>query len=224
MYRPNINIISSFVHTILTNCQPGRLRSSRNQSKIPRSHTYELGQNVECDFPRVFFELEVEIWTRDPHVYYKCAQNWAFLIFFFSWAIPIYVNSGFDFWRKCQKICIQKSQFWARLEYTCGSRVKISTSNSKKPRGKSHFSIWAQTLGAGRSGIYRKWGSQGPYSRGSSRAAGCHAVLFCVWCKYICKRLCVGSILIPPQEKTVSSPFSPYSKTCLLYTSPSPRD
>ena len=54
---------------------------------------------------------------------------------------------------------IQKAQFWARLEYleyTSESRVKISTSNSKKPREKSHFSIWAQTLGAGRSGIYRK--------------------------------------------------------------------
>ena len=33
---------------------------------------------VECDFPRGFFELEVEILTRDPHVYYKCAPNWAF--------------------------------------------------------------------------------------------------------------------------------------------------
>ena len=35
----------------------------------------------------------------------------------------------------------------------------------------------------------------------------------CVWCKCLCKRLCVGSILIPPQEKIVSSLFSPYSET-----------
>ena len=131
---------------------------------------------------------------------------------------------------------IQKAQFWARLEYTCKSHVKISNSNSKKPRRKSHFSIWAQTLGAGWSGIYRKM--RGLTDRTvvhvlysilhcSVAAAGwlaCHAVLFfcvCVWCKCFCKRLCVGSILIPPQEKTVSSPFSPYSKTyikCGRYT------
>ena len=30
---------------------------------------------VESDFPRGFFELEVEILTRDPHVYAKRAQN-----------------------------------------------------------------------------------------------------------------------------------------------------
>ena len=35
----------------------------------------ETPKMVECDFPRVFFELEVEILTRDPHLYYKCAQN-----------------------------------------------------------------------------------------------------------------------------------------------------
>ena len=38
---------------------------------------------VESDFPRGFFELEVEILTRDPHVYSKRAQNRAFWIYFF---------------------------------------------------------------------------------------------------------------------------------------------
>ena len=131
---------------------------------------------------------------------------------------------------KQQQQKIQKAQFWARLEYleyTSESRVKISTSNSKKPREKSHFSIWAQTLGAGRSGIYRKM--RGLTDRTvvhvlysilhcSVAAAGRLAAMLCssfvsVWCKCLCKRLCVGSILIPPQEKIDSSPFSTYSKT-----------
>ena len=30
-----------------------------------------------------FIELEVEVFTRDPHVYNKCAQNWAFWVCFF---------------------------------------------------------------------------------------------------------------------------------------------
>ena len=52
----------------------------------------------------------------------------------------------------------------------------------------------------------------------SLAAAGRLAAMLCssfvsVWCKCLCKRLCVGSILIPPQGKIVSSPFSPYSKT-----------
>ena len=34
-----------------------------------------LAQIERCDFPRGFFELEVEILTRDPHVYSKRAQN-----------------------------------------------------------------------------------------------------------------------------------------------------
>ena len=38
---------------------------------------------VESDFPRGFFELEVEILIRDPHVYSKRAQNRAFWIYFF---------------------------------------------------------------------------------------------------------------------------------------------
>ena len=43
---------------------------------------------------------------------------------------------------------------------TLGIHMRITCQNCnfqlEKPRGKSHFSIWAQTLGAGRSGIYRK--------------------------------------------------------------------
>ena len=34
---------------------------------------------------------------------------------------------------------IQKAQFWARLEYTCASRVKIATSNSKNRAGNRIF-------------------------------------------------------------------------------------
>ena len=40
-------------------------------------------QIEKCDFPRGFFELEVEILTRDSHVYSKRAQNWDFWILFF---------------------------------------------------------------------------------------------------------------------------------------------
>ena len=64
---------------------------------------------------------------------------------------------------------------------TLGIHMRITCQNCnfqlEKPRGKSHFSVWAQTLGAGRSGIYRKM--RGLTDRTVVAAAGRLAAMLC---------------------------------------------
>ena len=60
----------------------------------------ETPKMAECDFPRVFFELEVKILTRNPHTRYvlQVCPKLSLLDFFFSREESLYMQIlGFDF-------------------------------------------------------------------------------------------------------------------------------
>ena len=60
-------------HRTLRSYQHHKRPATRYRASLTSWASQETPKMVECDFPRGFFELEVEILTRDPHVYYKCS-------------------------------------------------------------------------------------------------------------------------------------------------------